>query len=262
MVDGMYYPNSTITLEGRKAHWLGHPSTIYVKISTPIPISEIGEMTYGWEIADPGWKSPVARLEFPKYSVYMVVQRLTATGRLEYSERNSSIKDFIRHHPIYTILIGIGLLIIVITFLSWLFSNSSRRRAPVYKSYNQRDYSSRYSTVNSSSDSYGDSGSYSSSSSVSSEYDETDEDSDSDDQKEKSHSRSECPDCNGIDIGSIYNKGNGQCKHCDGSGHDRTGEAWASIGSLGTDDSKYDCDVCSGTGQCQTCGGTGFIYSS
>ncbi len=73
-------------------------------------------------------------------------------------------------------------------------------------------------------------------------------------------SKRKCPDCENIDINSLFNKGNGRCRECDGTGHDKAAEALVQFGTLGLEDDKISCQTCSGTGQCQTCGGTGYEY--
>lgn len=71
----------------------------------------------------------------------------------------------------------------------------------------------------------------------------------------KEYSR-QCPDCDGPDLGSLFNKGDGRCRECHGTGVDEVSSIFNSL----VDAEKDRCRVCSGTGQCQTCGGTGYEY--
>jgi hypothetical protein len=84
----------------------------------------------------------------------------------------------------------------------------------------------------------------------------------SDSRYQNTKSAHKCEDCENIDISGwgITSKGNGRCKECKGTGHDRLIEAAVGFVTLGIEDGKYDCKTCHGTGQCQTCGGTGLVY--
>ncbi len=75
--------------------------------------------------------------------------------------------------------------------------------------------------------------------------------------------RIECPDCDKPDLTSLYDKGNGRCKHCHGEGLIYSiNETITGIITLGEVDEYSPCPICSKTGQCQSCGGEGFINTS
>lgn len=74
----------------------------------------------------------------------------------------------------------------------------------------------------------------------------------------KEYSR-KCPDCDGIDVSSLFNKGDGRCKACDGEG--MVTDVVRALGGPILDFPTHEpCKICSGTGQCQMCGGTGYQY--
>jgi hypothetical protein len=175
------------------------------------------------------------------YSYASVVEKVIPKPVNNGSESNSNF-------PIGTvILVGIIVFVIVIVVLSLSSTTSS---TPSYKpgsyssssDFSDSSYSSEY-------DSYGTLGSDNNQEITEDHYTGTD-------------STSRCEDCQSIDISGwgFTSKGNGRCKECDGTGHDRVTETLVQFGTLGIEDDKYDCKTCFGTGQCQTCGGTGIVY--
>jgi LemA protein len=73
-------------------------------------------MTYGWEVAQPGFQAEVGRLEFSDAVVYIVADRLRASGRFEYRERDPSLGDWIGNHPIRVTMLILLMLIIAVWF--------------------------------------------------------------------------------------------------------------------------------------------------
>lgn len=268
-VDGMYYPNGTVKLEGRP---VGSPKKRFeITISHPFRVTEIGDLTPGWYEEPWGNKQStfeVAKAEvFKTKSYYISLYELYSTGRFEYSERSITLKEWIKKHPFWTIIISIILLIIVL-YLITKYANKQTRLiilissagvaiillivywddviklisgigaillfAMIGAAYDKAN-NSTYSSVNK----------------------------ENNFQSNKNHSSSKkrCTKCRSIDMSTLLiSKGDGRCKACDGTGHDRTSEAIVGFGSLGLVDGKINCETCNGTGQCQTCGGTGFIY--
>lgn len=70
-----------------------------------------------------------------------------------------------------------------------------------------------------------------------------------------------CPDCYPDLSLASFGKGDGRCKHCNGTGEwdESGGGALTEFFSLNTVHPDITCRICSGTGQCQTCGGTGRV---
>lgn len=105
-VEGVFEPTVTapdgshcVKIEGRRDGWLRFYPTTAPTMCGPIRVSEIGIMTYGYEVRQPGLKLEVARLEFSDASVFIATQHLRATGRFEYRERSATVKDWARNNP-------------------------------------------------------------------------------------------------------------------------------------------------------------------
>jgi hypothetical protein len=125
-IEGMYYPNGSVHLEGRRAGLLW-PSTTQVTISRPIRVSELGVMTYGWEVRQPGWTAEVGRLEFSDADVFIVAERLTQTGRFEYREREPTLHDWIRNHHIKVAMLTVLAVILIVIFVQLVAAENARR---------------------------------------------------------------------------------------------------------------------------------------
>ncbi len=271
-VEGMYYPNGTVNLVGRPVKSVDR--AFVITVSHPFRVSELGILTPGWydEPQLHGVRPPfeVGRAEvYKKKTYYIPLYQLNSTGRFEYYERSMSLKEWIRIHPIWTILISIILLIAII-YLIANFVNKQTRLIIIFSAIgvaivliivNLDDvikfisglgvillfaligagFDGAYSSDNNSND---------------------DSDNDRYNDTDQAKSKTRCKNCRSLDMGTLLiSKGDGRCKDCDGTGHDRTAEALVDFGSLGLVDGKINCETCHGTGQCQSCGGTGFIFS-
>src|SRR5271157_5468206 len=126
-IDGVFHPRGCVQLEGRRDGWL-RLSTIHITVCQPIRVSELGVMTYGWEVRQPGWEAEVGRLEFSDAAVYIVTERLNQYGQFEYSERSPTVDDWMRHNPAETALLALVALGIVVTILVLLVARSRREQ--------------------------------------------------------------------------------------------------------------------------------------
>lgn len=274
-IEGMYYPNGTINLQVRPVKSIDR--IFVITVSHPFRVSELGVITPGWfdEPGSQGVRSQfdVGRAEvFKKKIYYISLYQLYNTGRFEYFERSISLKEWIRIHPIWTVFISVILLIVII-YLVKKYLNKQTQLFILYSTigvaivlvivywddiikfidklvlllilvFIGSAFDKTSSSDNNSNDTF-----------------ETDKY-----EQEREHSRasskSRCKDCRSIDMAPLLiSKGDGRCKDCDGTGHDRTAEALVDFGTLGLVDGKIDCKTCYGTGQCQSCGGTGFIFN-
>jgi|WetSurMetagenome_2_1015567.scaffolds.fasta_scaffold381415_1 hypothetical protein len=259
---GIFYPNYPIqgvyfTMDD---FW---KSENKISFSQPAKIKAVGRMTWNslmGEYYETALISPKLDHLPEDYWIntegdyYATISWLQANGRIEYTGSKTSSDYFWEGVGRFlTSTIGIILELIVIIVIIILFN--------VKKS----SHVSSYSDYRSSSDSYSTSSSYDSDYSHDSDEESSNPyESKSDrDVEYISHGSStrRCRDCQSIDLSlSFTEKGNGRCKECDGTGHDRHTEALVRFGTLGLENNRYDCKTCSGTGQCQTCGGTGIVY--
>lgn len=128
-IEGMYYPNGQVQLEGRRVRFLLWPNTIHITVSQPTRVSELGLMTYGGEVAQPGWQAEVAILELPGTSVYIVKDRFYQTGRFDYHVREPTASDWMRNHPFKTTLFGLaGLSLLIAGLVQWTALDARRAR--------------------------------------------------------------------------------------------------------------------------------------
>lgn len=261
---GMFYPNQPIQgVYFTKDSWDNKENKI--SFSQPAEIKAVGMMTWNSLMGNyyetallspkldhlPGdyWMSTDG-------DYYATISWLQANGRIEYTGSKTSgdyfWESFARFlTSTFGIIIEIILLIIGIVIL--------RSRASTSTSVKSSSSSSSGGSYSSNSDS-----SYSS---YSSEYDSNETYASSEESREiagnsNSGGTTRCTDCQSIDLSGwgFTSKGNGRCKDCDGTGHDKLTEAIVQFGTFGTETGKYDCKTCYGTGQCQTCGGTGIVY--
>ena len=127
-IEGVYHPNGCVQMEGRRARW-SWPTTIQVTVCQPIRVSELGLMTYGWEVRQPGFQAEVARLEFSDAGVYIVADRLRQNGRFEYRERQPTLNDWTRNHPIRVVAMLVFLALIVTVIVAMRSATKNARRA-------------------------------------------------------------------------------------------------------------------------------------
>lgn len=121
-IEGMYYPNGTAQLEGYSTRRLSKRYSI--TISHPFRVSELGMLTPAmW---DEPWRGNYAPFQVGRSDIsdaardyYIPVHMLNNTGRFEYTERTMTLKEWIRDHPIWAILISIILLIVVIYVIAY-----------------------------------------------------------------------------------------------------------------------------------------------
>lgn len=132
-IEGVFYPNGCVQIEGREDGWLSL-STVNMNTCVPVHANELGVMTYGWEVRNPGLKLEVARLQVSGSSIYIAVQTLQQGGRFEYREHStwgplgSTPSNLVRsgtHFVVSTALIGLFIYslpaIILVGLLSMLF---------------------------------------------------------------------------------------------------------------------------------------------
>ncbi|MGC9970224.1 MAG: hypothetical protein ABSE56_06515 [Bryobacteraceae bacterium] len=86
-------------------------------------------MTYGWEVRQPGFQAEVARLEFSDAGVYIVADRLRQNGRFEYRERQPTLNDWTRNHPIRVVAMLVFLALIVTVIVAMRSATKNARRA-------------------------------------------------------------------------------------------------------------------------------------
>ena len=128
-IEGTYHPNGQVHLEGRRARFFLWPNTIYITVSQPTRVSELGLMTYGGEVAQPGWKAEVGILELPEGGVYVVKERFYQTGRFEYNVREPTTGDWIRNNPFKATFFGLAALGLLATALvQWAAFDTRRAR--------------------------------------------------------------------------------------------------------------------------------------
>lgn len=118
-VEGIYYPNEPITIYGRRAKWLGGLSPTNAYIYGPTRVSELGTMKFAEIGPQNGRRAEVARMEFSKSSIYIETAWLSKYGHLDYSERKPTLKDWIRHHPLWTIILFIILFILLVLYVRY-----------------------------------------------------------------------------------------------------------------------------------------------
>jgi hypothetical protein len=133
-IDGVFEPtviapdgSHCVRIEGRRAGWLSFPTT-QPTICQPIRVSELGIMTYGWEVAQPGLKLEVARVEFSDGSVFIATVHLRELGRFEYNERSPTVSDWTRDNPLKTVVLVLVGLVIAVTIPLRIQATAARRR--------------------------------------------------------------------------------------------------------------------------------------
>lgn len=260
---GIFYPNQPIQgVELTKADFWDSKNII--SFSEPVEIKAVGKRTRNSLIGDyyrTALISPKLDHRQGDYWIgtdgdyYATISWLQSNGRIEYTGSKTSSDYFWEGVGSFlTSTFGIVIEIVLIIIIAF---SIFRRRASKSSSISLKTTSSSYDGGSYSSDSY---------SSYSSEYDSKETyESDEGDQESEVASRTSgtrrCQDCQSIDISGLgfTSKGNGRCKECDGTGHDKLTEVIVQLGTFGAVDDKYDCKTCHGTGQCQTCGGTGIV---
>jgi hypothetical protein len=247
---GMWYPNSPIKVELTKDNFFKSDEVLNLG-SRPIEIKSVGQMTWNSLIGD-YYETALLKIHFSNNTVgyyYARTSFLQKYGRIEYTGSKKSMYYFWDGvGRFFMSPLGIILVVIVLVFLTFFKLRNPISHKNTYDSHNSGSYSSDvYSPSSYSSEDISDS--------------TFSNDEDRDIKNESTSSTNRCTDCQSIDLSGwgFTSKGNGRCKECNGTGHDRGTEALVQFGTLGLEDGKYDCKTCSGTGQCQTCGGTGVV---
>lgn len=139
VIEGMYQPtmiapdgSHCVQIEGRRDEWPSFPKSQPI-ICEQIRVSEIGVMTFGSELAQPGLKLEVARLEFSDASVFIPTKDLRDTGRFEFRERSPTLEDWARHHPFSIAALALVTLAVPVTILLRAQAKASRRRRAAAK---------------------------------------------------------------------------------------------------------------------------------
>ncbi len=155
LIEGMYYPNGVVKLEGRAVKSVDR---VYeITISHPFRVSELGVLTPGWY--EEPWRNnhqpfDVGKAEISDAGVYYIpVYMLNSTGRFEYHQRSITIKEWIRDHPIMTALLAGVVLVVLIV---WLLKKTSLMRTSGSSSvsnYSGENYGSSEKMEENSSDS-------------------------------------------------------------------------------------------------------------
>lgn len=270
---GVFYPYQPIQGEYFTKDNFGN-SENKISFSQPAKIKAVGKMT---------WNSLMGNyyetaLISPKLDhlpgdywihtegdYFATISWLQANGRIEYTGSKTS-GDYFWEGVVRFLTSTVGLvieIILIIIIVIAIFRRRASKSSAISAKTSASDYGSgSYSSYYESSDS-----SYPSYSSYSSEYEseknyESNEGGQESEESSISGGTRRCTDCQSIDLSGwgFTSKGNGRCKECDGTGHDRLTEAIVQFGTLGLEDGKYNCKTCYGTGQCQTCGGTGVVF--
>ena len=132
-IEGVYQPTRTapngshcVQIEGRRDGWLGFP-TVQMIICGPVRANELGVMTYGWEVRQPGLQLEVARLECSDGGVFFATNTLQGAGRLEYTDRSPTLGDWTRHNPLKTAVLVLAGLVVAVTIPLWVSARERKR---------------------------------------------------------------------------------------------------------------------------------------
>jgi hypothetical protein len=96
-------------------------------ICAPVRVNELGVMTYGWEVRQPGLQLEVARLECSDGSVFFATNTLRGAGRLEYTDRSPTLGDWTRHNPLKTAVLALAGLVVAVTIPLWVSARERKR---------------------------------------------------------------------------------------------------------------------------------------
>lgn len=147
LVDGIFYPNGIVTLEGRSVKSIDKTYTL--TISQPLDITELGKITIhdfwgserkgGYEkIKDQ--MGGVLFYEAAKTKIqgsgayYIPVVMLNQNGRFEYHERSPNLIEWIQDHTLLTIFI---LLLILVVIIIWVNRRITHRQQKQRRKMNE-----------------------------------------------------------------------------------------------------------------------------